>query len=81
MQGIHCQTVAAPLFGLHPTSREQKRDYSRLLELCRQGFRHLPELHRLILFDRDDTVMRPLGQTIDRVDSKRDPHHTLIERQ
>ena len=80
MQGIHCQTVAAPLFGLHPTSREQKRDYSRLLELCRQGFRHLPELHRLILFDGEDAVMRPLGQTIDRVIQRQDPHHTLIER-
>ena len=80
MQGIHCQTVAAPLFGLHPTSREQKRDYSRLLELCRQGFLHLPELHRLILFDGEDAVMRPLGQTIDRVIQRQDPHHTLIER-
>ena len=80
MQGIRCHTVAAPLFGLHPTSREEKRDYSRLLELCRQGFRHLPELHRLILFDGDDAVMRPLGQTIDRAIQRQDPHHTLIER-
>lgn len=80
MQGIRCHTVAAPLFGLHPTSCEETRDYSRLLELCRQGFRHLPELHRLILFDSDDAVMRPLGQTIDRAIQRQDPHHTLIER-
>ena len=80
MQGIRCHSVAAPLFGLHPTSNEEMRDYSRLLELCRQGFRHLPELHRLILFDRDDAVMRPLGQTIDRAIHRQDPHHTLIER-
>ena len=80
MQGIRCHSVAAPLFGLHPASKEEMRDYSRLLELCRQGFRHLPELHRLILFDRDDAVMRPLGQTIDRAIHRQDPHHTLIER-
>ena len=80
MQGIRCHTVAAPLFGLHPTNREGKRDYARLLEICRQAFRHLPELHRLILFDEDDAVMRPLGQTIDRAIHRQDPHHTLIER-
>lgn len=79
MQGIHCHTVAAPLFGLHPSDRDGKRDYPRLLELCRQAFRHLPELHRFILFDGDDAVLRPLGQTIDRAIHRKDPHHTLID--
>ena len=43
------------------------------------GLRHLPELHRLILFDAEDAVMRLLGQTIDCA-IQRQSHHTLIER-
>ena len=79
MQGIHCRTVAAPLFGLHPNGPDAAADYPHLLEICKQAFRHLPELHRLILFDRDDQVLRPLGTTIDRRIQRKDPHHTLVE--
>lgn len=79
MQGIHCRTVAAPLFGLHPSGPDAAADYPHLLEICKQAFRHLPELHRLILFDRDDQVLRPLGATIDRTIQRKDPHHTLVE--
>ncbi|CAK23371.1 DUF4145 domain-containing protein [Synechococcus sp. CS-197] len=79
MQGIHCRTVAAPLFGLHPNGPDAAADYPHLLDICKQAFRHLPELHRLILFDRDDQVLRPLGATIDRTIQRKDPHHTLVE--
>ena len=79
MQGIHCRTVAAPLFGLHPSGPDAAADYPHLLNICKQAFRHLPELHRLILFDRDDQVLRPLGAAIDRTIQRQDPHHTLVE--
>ncbi|MBM5826202.1 MAG: DUF4145 domain-containing protein [Cyanobacteria bacterium M_surface_10_m2_119] len=65
MRGITCGTVASPLLGSGQQGIDPLAHYPDLLEAYRDAFRHVPELRRLILFDRTDQHLRPLAQAID----------------
>ena len=65
MRGINFQVVASPLLGSGNQGMEQLAHLPELLEAYREGFRHVPELQRLILFDKSDHALKLLGESID----------------
>ena len=67
MRQIACNTVASPLLGSGNQGIEPLAHYPDLLEAYRRGFQHVPELRRLILFDRTEEHLSPLGEAIDAV--------------
>lgn len=65
MRRIACNTVATPLLGSGNQGIEPLVHYPDLLEAYRLAFQHVPELRRLILFDRTEEHLSPLGEAID----------------
>lgn len=66
LQGIECRVVATPLFGAGDQRVAPERLFPSLLSLCRGGFRHVPDLERLIVFDRQQKAMEELAELMDR---------------
>lgn len=64
LHGIHCPVVASPLLSAPRKSRAEHHD-ADLLACARNGFRHVPDLERLILFDRRLEQLESLAKCID----------------
>ena len=79
IQGIHVNVVAIPLLGRDSEEIEKMIHYPDLLKCCKDAFRHLPDLHRLIIFDQSDDYLRQLGHTIDEAIHRRDPHSMVVD--
>lgn len=65
LHGLHCPVVAMPLAGLCGGSREVHHIFEDLLACVRNGFRHVPDLQRLILFDEEPQALELLADRID----------------
>lgn len=65
MRGIACAAVASPLLGSGNQGIDALSHVPELLEAYREAFRHLPDLERLILFDKTDRHLSVLGEAID----------------
>ena len=65
LQGIRCPVVATPLLAAGNQAIAPERLFPDLLTSCRNGFRHVPELNRLIVFDRQREPLEQLAQRID----------------
>ena len=65
LQGIHCPVVATPLLSAGNQAVAAERLFPDLLSCCRNGFRHVPDLERLIVFDRRRDPLDLLAERID----------------
>ena len=65
LQDIHCPVVALPLLSAGNQGIAPARLFPDLLERCRDGFRHVPDLERLIVFDRQRQALDDLAAEID----------------
>ena len=65
LQGIHCPVVATPLLSAGNQAVAPERLFPDLLSCCRNGFRHVPDLERLIVFDRQREPLDLLAERID----------------
>ena len=65
LQDIHCPVVATPLLSAGNQAVAPERLFPDLLASCRSGFRHVPDLERLILFDRRHEPLELLAERID----------------
>ncbi len=65
MRQIPASSVASPLLGSGDQGMDALLHIPDLLEAYRAGFRHVPELRQLILFDRTDRALGVLGEAID----------------
>lgn len=65
LQGIDCPVVAVPLLSAGNQGIAPERLFPALLERCRDGFRHVPDLERLIVFDRQQAALAALAAEID----------------
>jgi len=65
MRQIPAASVASPLLGSGDQGMDALLHIPDLLEAYRAGFRHVPELQQLILFDRTDRALGVLGEAID----------------
>jgi len=65
LQRINCPVVAAPLLSAGNQGVAPDRLFPDLLERCRDGFRHVPDLERLIVFDRQKAPLDALAERID----------------
>ena len=65
MRGVASSTVASPLLGSGNQGIDALTHVPELLEAYREAFRHLPDLERLILFDKTDRHLTILGEAID----------------
>jgi hypothetical protein len=65
VQGIDCPVVASPLLSAGHQAVAPERLFPDLLASCRSGFRHVPDLERLILFDRRRDYLDLLANQID----------------
>lgn len=65
LQGIDCPVVATPLLSAGNQGVAPERLFPDLLSFCRSGFRHVPDLERLILFDRRRDPLELLAERID----------------
>jgi hypothetical protein len=65
MRQIPAASVASPLLGSGDQGMDPLLHIPDLLEAYRAGFRHVPELQQLILFDRTDRALGVLGEAID----------------
>jgi hypothetical protein len=65
LQGMYCPVVAVPLLSAGNQGIAPARLFPDLLERCRDGFRHVPDLDRLIVFDRQLQALDQLATEID----------------
>ena len=65
LQGIHSPVVATPLLGAGQQQVHPTRLLPAFLESCRNGFRHVPDLERLVLFDRKQEVLEAIAEQVD----------------
>lgn len=65
LQGIDCPVVASALLSAGNQAVAPERLFPDLLACCRSGFRHVPDLERLILFDRRQEPLELLARRID----------------
>jgi hypothetical protein len=65
LHGIDCPVVASPLLSAGIQAVAPERLFPDLLAFCRSGFRHVPDLERLILFDRRRDLLELLAERID----------------
>ncbi len=65
LQGVDCPVVAVPLLSAGNQGIAPERLFPALLERCRDGFRHVPDLERLIVFDRQRQPLEALAARID----------------
>lgn len=65
LQNIHCPVVATPLLAAGNQQVAPERLFPALLGCCRNGFRHVPDLERLIVFDRQQAPLEELAARID----------------
>jgi hypothetical protein len=65
LQGIDCPVVATPLLSAGNQAVAPERLFPDLLSCCRSGFRHVPDLERLIVFDRRQKPLELLAERID----------------
>lgn len=73
MRQIPCATVASPLLGSGNQGLDVIAHYPDLLDAYHQAFRHVPELERLILFDKTEEHLQVLGEAIDAALERPDP--------
>lgn len=65
LQENDCPVVASPLLSARNQSLTPEEVFPDLLACCRNGFRHVPDLERLILFDRRRDPLELLADRID----------------
>lgn len=65
LHDIHCPVVATPLLSGGNQGIAAEQLFPDLLRCCRNGFRHLPDLERLLIFDRRREPLEQLAQRID----------------
>jgi hypothetical protein len=78
MRRIACKTVASPLLGSGNQGIQPVAHYPDLLEAYRMAFQHVPELQRLILFDRTAEHLSLLGEAIDSALGRRTTQQTRL---
>ena len=79
MRGIASSSVATPLLGNGNQGINALAYFPELLEAYREAFQHVPELQRLILFDRTEEHLRVLGAAINAALERPDPQELRID--
>ena len=75
LNGIQCRSVASPLLSAGNHGIAPARLMPALTERCRDRLRHLPDLERLVIFDRNKEAARLLAERINK-DAKRSESQT-----
>ncbi len=65
LHGLHCPVVAMPLPDIGEGGQAATSIVEDLLHCVRSGFRHVPDLERLILFDEQPGALEFLAERID----------------
>ena len=65
LNGIQCQSVASPLLSAGNHGVDPQRLIPTLMERCRDRLRHLPDLERLVIFDRNYEAAKLIADHID----------------
>jgi hypothetical protein len=78
LRGIACSVVASPLLGSGKQGIEAVSHFPELLEAYRAAFRYLPDLQRLIIFDKTEQHLSILGAAIDAALARPDPQDLRI---
>lgn len=66
LHGIHCPAVASPLLSAGNHGVDVENLIPALMSRCRDRLRHLPDLERLVIFDRNREGLSKLALHIDR---------------
>jgi hypothetical protein len=78
LNGIQCQSVASPLLSAGNHGVAPERLIPALMERCRDRLRHLPDLERLVIFDRNYKAAKLLADHIDQEASRSESYTTQI---
>ena len=65
LNGINCCSVASPLLSAGNHGIDPQRVFPSLMARCRDRLRHLPDLERLVIFDRNREAIKRLAEHID----------------
>jgi signal transduction histidine kinase len=65
MHGIQCNSVATPLLNTGRQKAKPKDLYPALIQAVGSGFRHVPDLQQLIIFDLKQENLEELSKEID----------------
>jgi hypothetical protein len=65
LHGIPCRSVATPLLNTGRQKALPQQLYPAMLSAVAGGFRHLPELRQLVIFDRKTEPLKQLCEAID----------------
>ncbi len=79
LRKIPFSSVASPLLGSGRQGIDPLLHFPELLNAYREGFRHVSELQRLILFGKTDQALRPLGEAIDAALNRPDSQSTRLQ--
>lgn len=66
MHGIDCTSVATPLLNTGRQQAQPKQLYPAMIRAVGNGFRHVPDLSQLVIFDLKRDNLEELSQEIDR---------------
>ena len=72
MHGIECNSVATPLLNTGRQNAKPKQLYPAMIRAVGSGFRHVPDLQQLVIFDLKRDSLEELSKEIDRT-LKRSP--------
>ena len=65
MHGIQCNSVATPLLNTGRQKAKPKDLYPALIQAVGSGFRHVPDLQQLVIFDLKRETLEELSKEID----------------
>lgn len=65
MHGIECHSVATPLLNTGRQKAQPKQLYPAIIRAVGSGFRHVPDLQRLVIFDLKRKTLEELSKEID----------------
>jgi hypothetical protein len=65
LHGIACRSVATPLLNTGRQQADPEQLYPAMLNAIANGFRHLPELRQLVIFDLKEDSLKSLCDRID----------------
>ena len=79
LQGIHSPVVATPLLGAGQQKVHPHQLFPSFLESCRNGFRHVPDLERLVLFDRQQAPLEAIAEQVDQELGRYPVEHQAVQ--
>lgn len=79
LRQIPSAVVATPLLGSGDQGIDPLLHFPELLHAYREAFRHVPDLQRLILFDKTDQALHTLGEAIDAALDRPDGQSTRLQ--